>query len=276
MRIRSEGRSFPRGTPPAWLAAAAEFQVLPLEEGSTVLPLRARPLAAAAPEQFAQGHLVDSISDRSCLGLFEESLEVALQGDEESELFDQALLKRFQRFSRFLDGEIHTVEISSEEPGSSKPFQTIKVEPETLEIIGGLIRKTPPPQRTRLVGKLDMIRHHDQMFSLQLESGQTVKGVADSTAAEELPKLWGHEVVIQGTATFRPSGSVLRIEADVIEKSTGPTSPWSKMPTPVFRSLDTRALRVEQGPRSGLNAIYDRWPGDESDDEVADALAKIS
>jgi hypothetical protein len=33
---------------------------------------------------------------------------------------------------------------------------------------------------------------------------------------------------------------------------------------------------VPQGPRSGINAIFGRWPGDESDEEIMEALERLS
>lgn len=276
MRLQVEGRSFTRGTPPAWLAKAADFDVLPLEEGSTVLPLLAQPLATTAPEHFAQDDLFEPISNRSGLSLFEESLGLAMEGDEEAEVFDQALLQRLQGFGRFLDDEIRALEITSEETGSRAEAGPLRVEPAKLATIDQLIQKTPPPQRTRVAGKLDMIRHHDRLFSLRLESGETVKGVAATVALTDLADHWGQNVIVHGTVSFRPSGAVLRIEADAIEQADTTSSVWSHTPKPIFHQLEERELRVEQGPRSGLNAIVGKWPGDETDEEIAEALAEIS
>lgn len=276
VRLRTEGRSFSRGTPPTWLARAADFDVLRLEEGSTVVPLHARPLAETAPGRFAQDDLFGSISKRSGLSLFEESLDLALEGEEETEVFDQPLLKRFQGFSRLLDHDIEAVEISSEESEDFLKGGAMIVQAEKLQTIDRLIKKTPPPQRTRLVGKLDMIRHSDRLFCLKLESGQTVKGVAESVTLAELKNRWGGNVVVHGTVSFRPSGTVLRIEAEAIEEADETSSMWSQIPKPVFHRLDIPTLRQEQGPRSGLKAICGQWPGDETDEEIAEALAELS
>ena len=276
VRLQVEGRSSARGPRPGWLDVAAEFDVLPLEEGSTVVPIMASPLSETAPEWFAQASIVASISRRSGLGLFEESLGAALEGDEESESFDQALLERFKELAHIVDDEIDTIEITTDEPGSSIEGASLRIGPERFATIDRLIQKTPPSQRTRLAGKLNMIRHHDRMFALQLESGETVKGVAESLAVDDLSAHWGEDVIVHGRASFRPSGAVLRVEADAIEEAKGSTALWSCMPKPVFHNLPEGDLREKQGPRSGLNAIYGKWPGGETDEEIAEALAEIS
>lgn len=277
VRLHAEGTSFSAGPTPGWLAKAADFEVLPLEEGSTVVPLAAYPLAVTAPERFAQESLVDPVSKRSGLSLFEEGLGLALAGDEEAEAFDQSLLKRFQGFSRFLDAGIDTIEITSDEEIKPAGPRCLRIEEADLDTVDELIRKTPPPQRTRLAGTLDMIRHHDRMFALKLASGQTVKGIAARADVDSLATHWGQHVIVHGLATFRPAGTVLRIEADAIEEAEdADVDIWSQSPKPIFHTLDDRSIRQEQGPRSGLNAIHGKWPGDESDEEIAAALAEIS
>ena len=42
------------------------------------------------------------------------------------------------------------------------------------------------------------------------------------------------------------------------------------------RALDERALRRPQGPRSGVNAIFGRLTTPESDDEIIEALDRLS
>lgn len=40
--------------------------------------------------------------------------------------------------------------------------------------------------------------------------------------------------------------------------------------------LDLEALRVPQGPDSGINAIIGKWPGDESDEQILALLEELS
>jgi len=113
------------------------------------------------------------------------------------------------------------------------------------------------------------------MFTLVFKDGEVLRGLVEAKDATRLAKLSGQQVLVSGTALFRPSGSVLWVEADRIETACD-VSLWSRMPRPVLGDLDRRTLRRPQGPRSGLNAILGRWPGDESEEEIAAALAEIS
>jgi hypothetical protein len=137
-------------------------------------------------------------------------------------------------------------------------------------------KPSPPSQRVRLGGRLDFICQSDRTFSLILATGETVQGVAVGVEPRELAPYLGEKIVITGTAVFRPSGAVHKIEADHVEPACGNLSLWSRVPEPVFGELDRRTLRRPQGSRSGLNAIIGRWPGDESDEEAAGILQEIS
>jgi hypothetical protein len=130
----------------------------------------------------------------------------------------------------------------------------------------------------RVAGKLDALRHTDRMFTLILESGAPVRGVAgDSVDLSALASLWGHAALVRGVAKFRPSGSLLRIEAEGIEVADErDLSLWAVPPTPVFGALVERTLRQAQGPRSGVAAIFGQLPGEERDEEIIEARQHLS
>lgn len=273
VRMRVEGRSSAPGPTTGWLADAADFELLPLEEGSTVLPLETHPLAVSAPERFAQLSFLEVDPNQSGFSLLAQSLDQALRGNEDTELFDQPLLHRFTSLAKVLSDGVEGIEITGEEPWVEG---ALTVEPKHLRCVEELLEKTPPPQRVRLGGTLDTIRYSDRMFTLKLEGGETVKGVADTLPAGELASLFGKDVIVQGRAFFRPSGRVLRVQADTIVPAEGDVGPWSTVPRPIMAGIEQRTLIEEQGPRSGLNAIYGFWPGDESAERLESALAEIS
>lgn len=45
---------------------------------------------------------------------------------------------------------------------------------------------------------------------------------------------------------------------------------------PLIGKLDLKALHVPQGPKSGINAIIGKWPGDESEEEILALLEELS
>lgn len=136
-----------------------------------------------------------------------------------------------------------------------------------------------PDQPVRVAGNLDTLRHRDRMFTLILRSGARVRGVvADgSVALSALRELCGHDVVMSGVAKFRPSGSVLRVEAEWIERANErDLSLWASGPGPIPYSLDERALHRPQRLRSGVGAIFGQLAYIESDDDIIEALDRFS
>jgi hypothetical protein len=103
-----------------------------------------------------------------------------------------------------------------------------------------------------------------------------IKSIAEDTAAERMADFFGKDVVLSGSAVFRPSGRILRLDADAVEAAGPDAEVWATVPRPLFRIMDRPAFRQPQGPQSGINAIIGRWPGEESDAELAAALRELS
>jgi hypothetical protein len=278
LRQRVEGRSTAPGTVPAWLETAAEFDVIGLEAGSTVLVIEAKRLLDVAPALFSQEELFEPVnSSETAFDLMEQTFALAAAGRSDSDLFDQALLSIFRRFERILSSGFSSIEVTnSEVTNGDVRHPPVVIDANSIAAVDRLIHSTPPPQRARVSGTLETIRHSDRMFTLLLESNKQVKGIADGLAAKQLVELFGQSVVVSGTAVFRASGALLRIEADSIEPAGSDAAVWARVPTPLFRIMDTVSLRKPQGPRSGVNAVIGEWPGDESDEEIATALRELS
>lgn len=273
LRLRVEGRSTARGSLPAWLIGAADFDIVGIEAGSTLLVVEAPTLIEAAPALFAQQALFEPIdSSDSAFGVMEQTLRAAVDGRSDSDLFDQPLLSVFRRFDRVLSAGFSSIELTNGKAGAER----VLVDCNSVAAVDRLIRTTPEPQRTRVAGTLDTIRHSDRMFTLLVDEGKAVKGLADGFAAEQLAGLFGQSVTVAGTAFFRPSGSLLRIEADSIEPAGPEAAVWARVPAPLFRVADVASVRQPQGLRSGVNAIIGRWPGDETEEELAAALKELS
>ncbi|HAM57904.1 MAG TPA: hypothetical protein DCQ64_21835 [Candidatus Rokubacteria bacterium] len=273
VRLRVEGRSSAHGKPPVWLTRAATFDVVGgLREGSTVLLIEAPSLADAAPERFSQADLFEFVEPaRSCLDLLEESLRDALEGKPDSDVYDDGLIKTFEGFSRVLRQDVEALEFMD--------GRLLRVDLPGIETCRRLRSAIPPDQRVRVAGKLDVLRHSDRMFMLVLESGVQARGVVASDAIElrALAGLWGRTAVVSGLAKFRPSGSLLRVEAERIEPAgEHDVALWGTLPRPIFGPLDERSLRQPQGPRTGVGAILGQLPGEESDEEIIEALERLS
>jgi hypothetical protein len=270
LRLKIEGQSSAKGPVPAWLKASAKFDLIGLDKGSTVVLVEAPSLAEAAPDRFAQPDFFQDLDvNRSSFSLMEDALQDALKGDPDSDAYDDGLIQVFEGFSGLLGPGVRSIQIRGD--------RDLEITPEGVGQVGKLRRQTPAPRRVRVAGKIETIRHSDRMFTLILDKGTTVRGIAEGVPADRLALLFGKVALVSGTGVFRPSGSLLRIEADHLEPAVGDVSVWSQVPKPLEGGTpDSRRFKQPQSSRSGLNAVFGAWPGNESDDEVKARLAELS
>ena len=272
LRYRIEGRStVGGGRYPRSLRPAADFVLVRgagHEANSAVI--EARPLIETMPERFHQGDMFDDLDpSKSPVDLFEDALEDALAGNEDSDLFDGGLVRAFQGFSALLDQGVERVEMVN--------GRTLRVDGHSMLNIQRLAGRTYAPQRVRVAGRLETIRYSDCRFVLTLADGASMGGTAIDLGNEVLRESFGRTVMVTGRAVFRPSGRPLRIDAEKIEAASDRDALiWSSPPKPLLPSFAPKAIREEQRSKGGLSAVFGKWPGDESDEEVQAALDSLS
>ncbi len=135
---------------------------------------------------------------------------------------------------------------------------------------------TPPPQRVRVVGKLDTISHGNGAFTLVLDDGVEARGVLTDGDVDGLADLFGRRVLVRGTAIYGPSDELVRIDAEDVALAGDESPLWSRIPESRTKKFDVETLRKPQGPGTGVSAIIGKWPGDETDEEVRAFLDEIS
>jgi len=273
VRLRTQGRSVARGTPPAWIPKASDFLVRILK-GSTLLEIKAPTLLEARPEELRQAEMFPEIDpDLTSFDYFVESVESAIE-EEESSAFDKNFLVLLSRFEGIFAQGIDSVFLKASPQRHEREIQIRRADPKRFR---ALQRRIPAPRRVRIAGKLDSIRHSDSTYLLLLPDGQKIRGIAEHIPSKILHRSWGQPVVMSGTAFFTASGDIQRIESDNMgDASDRDVQLWAFAPPALETTLPHQSLRVSQGPRSGLNAIIGKWPGEESDEEVAIALKELS
>ena len=270
LRVRTEGRSRARGTPPRWITAATEFTVQ-IKEGSTLLEIEGPSLREADPEQFRQEELFRAIdADRPAVDFLMSSLEAAVEGETRSTEYDKQMLRFLRGFTGVFGHGIDRIEFVSNGELNAK---SLYVEPATVSRLQEMEAKIPPPQHVNVTGRLNVIRYSDHMFELEV-GGDRIKGIAEH---EDLIAMWGKEVFVSGTAYFTATGLIQRIDADVIRAATQEElTLFDVAPTPIGAPLEVQHMSRSQGPRSGLSAIFGKWPGDETDDQILAELDHLS
>lgn len=271
--LRFAGRSDSRAR--GALLAAAEPRLVRIESGPvTRLHYELRQLGEVLPERYRQTDLWTELprDDWTAFELVAQSVADVRAGEADSDRFDQALLRRV----RLLDASFrHGVDRIGFEDVVAAAHGGVAVDAETLERATDLVQRIPRSRPARVEGTLDVIRHSVPTFVLLLDDGSRIRGVRSSEDAQQrVQDLFGKRVVVDGTIVYRPSGKPLRIDARTIELAASTSSLFSRVP-PARAQRARSGTRRMQTERSGINAIWGMWSGDESDDELASQLREI-
>ena len=208
-RLRVDGRSTAAGPLPEWLQNSSSFEVAALEPESVVL--QSRPLQIQL-QRLPLGSTFSVLDSRpSCLDLFEDSLEDALSGQEESDRYDRPLMETLEQLGRLFRYGINRIDIIN--------GRTLSVDRGAIEFIKSL-RKRMQDGKMKIRGTMEQVEPSNRTFVFQSEAGQRFLGIASADASREasLTDLSGMPVIVEGTAKFRPSGTILRIEVERIDR----------------------------------------------------------
>lgn len=271
-------RSSVGGRRPAWLERAADIRFVDHQgNGDSVLYFEAPTLGEAAEEIYKQPALFPEMRpDPSDTGfdLFGDVIKDVCDQNSDSERFDPSLLKRITNFRKVFErSPFSEIDFTSRRYSEKSPA---KVNPHVVASAKKLLGRTPAPQRVRLVGTLDGLEASTQRFSVLLDTGEKVTGVFPDDKSDTMQGLWRDRVLVLGTAIYRASGRLLRIDAEDVRSGSREPAIFSRLPTPPHERIEVARLHREQGPRSGLAAIMGRWPGDETDEDIDAALKQLS
>ena len=268
-RLYVDGRSTAPGMVPSWLESAASFEITAIH-GHTI-ELAAPPLTDMGGKGFPRPDMFSGAPPgKSSLDLLEDSLEDALEGREDSDRYDSPLISTLEGFGKLARYGVEEIQVIN--------GRELRIDRRGIEAIRSLRSRTPQDRRVMVAGKLETIRHSDRAFTLVIPSGEMLRGIAvESIDPSDLASLFGKSALVSGSAKFRPSGAPLRIEAELIQPaSAGDLAVFSGAPAPLLQALDARDLRRTQDSKSGVAAIFGKWPGDETDEQILAALAELS
>jgi hypothetical protein len=275
VRMAVEGTSSSPGAQPSWLRRAGDVRVLGFDEygPDTLLNVEAPMLGEAAEELYSQNEFwpTKPSPDETAIHVFAKALEDVTRGNPESVLYDRHLLKRFSAFNRVFEKGVVSVGVPVA-PGDE--HFSARMDESSLRNARELSERTPPPQQIRITGKLDMIRHSTRSFALITDDGHEVRGVLETQDwTEEIKDFLGKRILVLGKAVFRPSGSLLRIDATGVEGGEGQSLLFAKLPRP--RALRPELVRTKASDRRGVPAFFGSWPGEESDEDFESLVREI-
>lgn len=273
-RFMMDGESTRKGPRPAWLDAVCRIEVTGLTAGSAALAMEAPTLEEAAPDRFGksgQGSLFaesqHSIARRTAVELFGDVLSAALEGQKEQVMADRALLDTCVRFARAAGGAFDAVRLD----GLSGRTRSITVGRDDIPKIELLRDETPGPQAVRVSGILDTISASKSEVLLILPDGDKIAARVEDHDLATLQRLFGANVVVSGIAHYRPSGRLLIIDAESLSEAREADALFATAPAAVrpFAPL------VPQDEHSGVAAFFGKWPGDETEEELLEALRAV-
>jgi hypothetical protein len=265
-----------RGRIPQALHRAAEARFLGHAAGpndSTLLRFEVADFGSVAAELFQQGQLWETgpKPEQTAFDLLAASLHDVRQMARDSERFDHALLRRFANYRRVLRQGLSSIGLPD-----ARVAVPERIDEQLSAAAESLFFETPPGHRVRVCGRLDLLRVSKRVLGLFLVDGTPVTAVWTTDGFVDLASFLDKEVVIEGLAEFRPSGSLLRVDADAIREATAADAAFSTVPHPAARrdyQKEAATIRPGQKPYA---SIFGLIPGDESDDEFAAAVEEIS
>jgi hypothetical protein len=272
VRLRLDGRSAAKGTPPSWLSRAAFFSLDAVEKDQAILHLSAPALGDSVAADTAQYELIpETDAAKTPLTLMSEGLSDALRGTDQTDTYDEPLLRTFETFRTVFHQGVVGFQLRN--GGGHQP--PLEVAPDSLDVFEALHPKTYEPRFIRLAGLLNTIRHSDKAFVLQIGAGTSVRGILQE-GSQSLSQFFGKMVVVSGQALFRPTGTLLRIDATRIDPANeADQAIWSALPIPFESSIHQRDYNQHQGPRSGVNAVFGKWPKTLSKEEMEKVAALL-
>lgn len=275
MRFRHASRI--RGRRPEWLRDAADLNPVDIQDAgdhAKIVIVEAPVLGEAAVEVYQSKGLFDCFPQEheTALDVLGQTVGVIAARDTASEWYDTDLLRRMEKFrADFKRRDVNAVGLGTLNGAGIETLPTATIDQATIDAAESLYRQSPKARRVRVSGTLDMLRDSDRAFDLLLSDGARVRGVWEEDLGSILT-LWGRQVVVDALAVFRPSGGLLRIEAGAMEEAGADDAYFSKLPKPAPTRLDLRAAHQVQAANTGLAAVYGKWPGDESEDQLLAAL----
>jgi len=271
VRMAVEGSSVARGTRPNWLDSASDIRFIDYssEGEDTLLHVEVPKLGEAAHELYEQIELWDTkpAPEATAIDVFGQVISEVAAGNPESVWFDQPLLERLKQLGNLFSDQLLSLRL---------PRDGIAINKRVVQNAAQLSDRTPAPRQVRVVGVLDMIRHSTRSFGLKMPDGSEVHGVLENLEqVDSLRHLFGKPALVLGKAVYRPSGTLLRIDAQAVEDGDGQPALFAKVPPPRSRKPPV-PRRVPSGQGwSGFSAFFGEWPGEETDEEWQEMLSEL-
>jgi hypothetical protein len=267
-----------RGRIPLGIKAAAEVRYLGHSldtDDATLLRFEVLPFGEAAEELFAQTQLWDDgpRPEDTAFELFGAALDDVGMQRKESNRYDPNMLRRIAGYRRlFSKGGLRRIVI----PDTTLATQPL-LDASITNAARALCDATPKPRRVRMSGRLDLIGASQGVLKVHVGQGPVVAALWEGKESiDELAALFNRDVVCEGTAVFRPSGSLLRVDIDAIALATARDVAFAYVPQAIPMADLARSMRLRPNDAPTYSTFLGSVPAEESDDSFATAVKAMS
>ena len=275
LSLMTTGKGGGQGSRPRWLDEAAEFSLVGLGRGSTVLNLEAKRFRDTAQQALQptlfQVSPLPSLDDTP-LDVVSRAIREAQAEEPNGDYFDRHVLRSITSLSRSLGDENATCEFLSAD-GEGEGFELSEA---TRTRMKRHELSLPKPAAKILTGKLDEITHSKHLFLLIQEDGLRVSGSlkAKSPRLEALRELWGERATVQGILHFKADGTPRHIDAERIVAQADGDVVLSQASLDLGASSmhEREAHRVRSTIAKPMDLVG-TWPGEEP---IEDLMADLN
>lgn len=267
-----------RGRVPAALKSAADVRYVGHSadgDNATLLRFEVAPFGEVAAELFQQQDLWDDgpRPDQTAFELLGSALGDVAAHRVESSRFDPGLLRRIASYRKmFGHGRLQRIAL----PDTALP-QPGQLDSAVVMEAKALSDSTPSSQRVRVTGRLDLMGASQGVLKLHLQPGSVVTAIWEGDVPlDKLTAFFNRDVVVEGLAIFRPSGSLLRVDADAIAPANTNDEFFRHLPTGVIARDFTKLAQLRPGEKSVYTRILGSIPAEESDEAFAAAVEALS
>jgi hypothetical protein len=261
----------------SWLDEALRLRFLGLEAaddtGDTILRFDAPRFGDAAAEAYADRSLA-AIDDAwpspemSALDLVAATIDDIVNGNLDSARLDVPVLRTASGMKAVFDLRRGFTALWFDARAESPWLEDAAPRHLTIEVCDRArvyCHQTPSPRFVRVTGVLEGVQSSTQTFGLSLRGGQFVRNLLIDSTVESLREFVGRPVTVIGNAIYRPSGALLRLDAQRVERAeTSRLELSSSVPPPTMHALHDEPVN----PAHGLAQVVGML-GNESVDEEA-------
>jgi hypothetical protein len=265
-----------RGRVSNMLKAAADVRFLGHEGDSdrvTMLHFKVPQFESAAPDLFRQPRLWDDgpKPEETAFELFGAALQDVMACRADSDAFDRGLLRRIGSYRTLLEHGVDWIGM----PDTLAPRRG-EIHAAVVDAARDLIAATPSSRRVRVVGRLDVIGVSQGVLKLEVLPNVFVTAVWEGDGGVDAFKdLLNREVAVEGLGVFRPSGTLLRVDADALVKASSADEFFRKVPTAAIVRDYHKLARLRPTEKSAYAEILGSIPAEESEEEFESALRAI-